>query len=106
MRAKAIEFVIQEDEAKVIAEPLSEVLSKWGINFGSADNPYFRLGTALLTVYGMRVVSYSVKKKTLNQKPVVEKPMSDNPVSNTVPVGMDFSALEAFDVEARRANAN
>lgn len=63
MRSNAKEFVIQPQEAQLIAEPLAEVAAEWGIHFDGAENPYLKLGMALMMVYSMRVMAYRARKK-------------------------------------------
>lgn len=60
---KAPEFVINDNEAQIIANPLAEVLAEWGIHLDGGENPYLRLFGALTSVYALKTFSYAARRK-------------------------------------------
>lgn len=92
MRANAQEFVIDEKDAETIAEPLAAVLAKWGISLDGGDNPYMQLAAAMIGVYGLRTVAFTMRRASEAPKPA-QAPARAAP-SNVTPFGQPVSKVD------------
>lgn len=91
MRSNAPEFVLNDKDGEIIAEPLSEVLAKWGIRLDGGDNPYLKLAGACIAVYGMRAVAFTMRRKTETPTP--------SPVARAVPTNVTPFGTPATKVD-------
>lgn len=97
MNNNAQDFVITPQEGERIAGPLAEVLAEWGIYLSPGESPYVKLASALIGVYGLRVLArYQATKAPPRNSP--EQPANGNSASPTF--DMDLPTLNETEAEA------
>ena len=80
----AKDFVITEQEAETIAEPLAECLAEWGIYVSGAGSPYAKLIVAGTTVYAGRVVGRMMVAQMQKQQRQQETPSRPSTPSSAI----------------------
>lgn len=101
MQMEAPEFVISDSEAETIAEPLAAVLQKWGISLDGGDNPYMQLVAAMISVYGMKTIAFTMRKASEAPKPAQAN--ARVVPSNVTPFGTQARSVD-FSLNQERTN--
>jgi hypothetical protein len=93
---KAPDFVISEQEAQAIAEPLADILAEYGLLGEAFQSPWLKLTLVACQVYGQRVIMrVMMEKERLRQQstqPATPQEAKVKEAFRTVDFGADIAA--------------
>ena len=93
MRYNARQFIINEQQAKTIGDPLSDILADWGIYLSGGDSPYMRFLIACIGVYGCATIATIMNARAERARDVTNQaqPPDAEMMNGVQPRPMDFS---------------